>query len=101
MLDYLFQLFSQNLAIDLGTANTLLLIHNEGIKIVEPSVLAINKVSGKLIAVGREAEMMLGKTPPDIVAIKPLKEGVIADFEATSKMLDYYITYIIDLTSIN
>lgn len=91
MLDYLFQLFSQNLAIDLGTANTLLLIHNEGIKIVEPSVLAINKVSGKLIAVGREAEMMLGKTPPDIVAIKPLKEGVIADFEATSKMLDYYI----------
>jgi len=91
MLNYIFNLFSHDLAIDLGTANTLVLVKNEGIKIVEPSVIAIHRKSGEVVAVGRDAEPMLGKTPADIMAIKPLREGVISDFEATIKMLNSYI----------
>ncbi|MFH1896571.1 MAG: rod shape-determining protein [bacterium] len=91
MFDRIFNLFSHDLAIDLGTANTLVLVKGEGIKIAEPSVIALNKKTGKIIAVGRKAEPMLGKTPPDIIAVRPLKEGVISDFEATVKMLEHYI----------
>ena len=83
--------FSNDLAIDLGTANTLVFIKGKGIVCNEPSVVAIRRDTKKLIAVGSEAKKMLGKTPYDIVAIKPLKDGVIADFDVTEEMLKYFI----------
>lgn len=85
-------LFSNDLAIDLGTANTLVFVKGKGIVCDEPSVVAIRRDNKKLIAVGSEAKKMLGKTPYDIVAIKPLKDGVIADFDATEEMLKYFIS---------
>src|SRR5262250_2729271 len=84
-----FSLFSSDLAIDLGTANTLVFSHGKGIVVNEPSIVAINKVNGEVIAVGREAKEMLGRTPGNVVAIKPMKDGVIADFKVTEKMLTY------------
>ena len=87
----LFSLFSNDLAIDLGTANTLVYVRGKGIVVNEPSIVAINKNSGEVEAVGREAKEMLGRTPGHIVAIRPLKEGVIADFKVTEKMLNYFI----------
>ena len=84
-------LFSNDLAIDLGTANTLVYIRNKGIVVREPSIVAINLKNNRVEAVGSEAKEMLGKTPANIVAIRPMKEGVIADFEVTEKMLDYFI----------
>src|SRR3974377_1852280 len=87
----LFSLFSSDLAIDLGTANTLVFARNKGIVVNEPSIVAINKNSGEVIAVGREAKEMLGRTPGNVVAIKPMKDGVIADFKVTEKMLTYFI----------
>src|SRR6202163_3925325 len=87
----LFSIFSSDLAIDLGTSNTLVYVRGKGIVVNEPSVVAINKNSGEVEAVGREAKEMLGRTPGHIVAIRPLKEGVIADFKVTEKMLNYFI----------
>jgi rod shape-determining protein MreB len=87
----LFSLFPSDLAIDLGTANTCVYARGKGIVINEPSIVAINKVSGRVEAVGRQAKEMLGRTPGDIIAIKPMKDGVIADFEVTEKMLTYFI----------
>src|ERR1041385_6853471 len=84
-----FSLFSSDLAIDLGTANTLVFSHGKGIVVNEPSIVAINKVSGEVVAVGREAKEMLGRTSGNVVAIKPMKDGVIADFKVTEKMLTY------------
>ena len=84
-------LFSADLAIDLGTANTLVYAKGKGIVVNEPSIVAINKNSGDVEAVGREAKEMLGRTPGNIVAIRPLKDGVIADFKVTEKMLNYFI----------
>src|SRR4051812_45708134 len=92
--DWLAGLFSNDLAIDLGTANTLVYVKGQGIVINEPSVVAINKnMSGpkRVLAVGREAKEMLGRTPGDIVAIRPLKDGVIADFEITAAMIRYFV----------
>src|SRR6266702_749257 len=86
-----FSLFSSDLAIDLGTANTLVFAHGKGIVVNEPSIVAINKSSGEVVAVGREAKEMLGRTPGNVVAIKPMKDGVIADFKVTEKMLTYFI----------
>lgn len=86
-----FRFFSSDLAIDLGTANTLVLAKNKGVVVHEPSIVAINKMTGKVEAVGREAKEMVGRTPGNIVAIRPMKDGVIADFESTEKMLDYFI----------
>src|SRR6266536_2276744 len=86
-----FSLFSSDLAIDLGTANTLVFSHGKGIVVNEPSIVAINKASGDVVAVGREAKEMLGRTPGNVVAIKPMKDGVIADFKVTEKMLTYFI----------
>ena len=83
--------FSNDLAIDLGTANTLVFVKGKGIVCDEPSVVVIRRDNKKLIAVGAEAKKMLGKTPADIIAIKPLKDGVIADFDATEEMLKYFI----------
>src|SRR5206468_8583914 len=82
---------SSDLAIDLGTANTLVYAKNKGIVVSEPSIVAVNKVTGKVEAVGKDAKEMLGKTPGNIVAIRPLKDGVIADFEITEAMLRYFI----------
>ncbi len=87
----LFSVFSSDLAIDLGTANTLVYAKGKGIVVNEPSIVAINKVTGEIEAVGREAKDMLGRTPGNIVAIRPLKDGVIADFKVTEKMLNYFI----------
>jgi rod shape-determining protein MreB len=84
-------MFSNDLAIDLGTANTLVFAKGKGIVVCEPSIVAVNQKTGKVEAVGREAKEMLGRTPGTIVAIKPMKDGVIADFEHTEKMLDYFI----------
>src|SRR5437016_6679029 len=87
----LFSVFSSDLAIDLGTANTLVYARGKGIVVNEPSIVAINKNSGEVEAVGKEAKEMLGRTPGNIVAIKPMKDGVIADFKVTERMLNYFI----------
>jgi rod shape-determining protein MreB and related proteins len=87
----LFSLFSSDLAIDLGTANTLVFAKGKGIVVNEPSIVAINKTTGEVEAVGKEAKEMLGRTPGNIVAIKPMKDGVIADFKVTERMLNYFI----------
>jgi rod shape-determining protein MreB len=86
-----FSLFSSDLAIDLGTANTLVFARGKGIVVNEPSIVAINKNTGEVVAVGREAKEMLGRTPGNVVAIKPMKDGVIADFKVTERMLTYFI----------
>ena len=91
MFDYLFGLFSHDLAIDLGTSNTLVYVRGKGIAIREPSVVARHKKSKKILAVGMEAKKMEGKTPIQIEAFRPLKNGVIADFDATEAMLRHYI----------
>lgn len=85
-------LFSNDLAIDLGTANTLVFVRGKGIVCNEPSVVVIRRDDKKPVAVGVEAKRMLGKTPSNIVPIRPLKDGVIADFDATGEMLKYFIT---------
>src|ERR1017187_9103828 len=87
----LFSLFSSDLAIDLGTANTLVFAKGKGIVVNEPSIVALNKNTGEVEAVGKEAKEMLGRTPGNIVAIKPMKDGVIADFKVTERMLNYFI----------
>jgi rod shape-determining protein MreB len=87
----LFSMFSSDLAIDLGTANTLVFAKGKGVVVNEPSIVAINKNTGEVEAVGKEAKEMLGRTPGNIVAIKPMKDGVIADFKVTEKMLNYFI----------
>ena len=87
----LLSFFSNDLAIDLGTANTLVFARGRGIVVDEPSIVAINKLNNKVEAVGREAKEMLGRTPGNIVAIKPMKDGVIADFDVTEEMLKYFI----------
>src|SRR5881396_3838735 len=87
----LFSLFSSDLAIDLGTANTLVYAKGRGIVVSEPSIVAINKITNAVEAVGRDAKEMLGRTPGNIVAIRPMKDGVIANFEVTEKMLQHFI----------
>lgn len=91
MLDYLFGLLSYDVGIDLGTANTLVHVKGKGIVIREPSVVARHKKTKQVVAIGEEAKHMLGRTPATIEAIRPLKDGVIADFDATEAMLKHYI----------
>jgi rod shape-determining protein MreB len=91
MLDFLFGLLSHDLGIDLGTANTLVYVRGKGIVIREPSVVARHRKTKQIVAIGREAKKMLGKTPTTIEAFRPLKDGVIADFDATAAMLKYYV----------
>ena len=83
--------FGKDMAVDLGTANTLVYAKGEGIVLNEPSVVAVNTITNAIIAVGEEAKRMVGRTPAHIVAIRPLKDGVIADFDVTEKMLRYFI----------
>jgi rod shape-determining protein MreB len=91
MLSSLLSRFSHDLAIDLGTANTCVYARGKGIVLNEPSIVALNKVNGRIEAVGAEAKEMLGRTPGNITAIKPMKDGVIADFEAAERMLTHFI----------
>ena len=84
--------FSSDLAIDLGTATTLVYVRGKGITLSEPSVVALDKQTNSVLAVGVEAKRMVGRTPGNIVAIRPIKEGVIADFAMTERMLEYFIT---------
>ena len=83
--------FSNDMAIDLGTANTLVYVKGKGIVCNEPSVVAISAKSGKVLAVGAEAKKMLGRTPGDVRTIRPIKDGVISDFDITGEMLKYFI----------
>jgi len=101
MFGFLRSYFSNDLAIDLGTANTLIYVRGKGIVLNEPSVVAIRQEGGPnakktIQAVGREAKMMLGKTPGNIVAIRPMKDGVIADFTITEQMLKQFIKKVHD-----
>src|SRR5215468_9439975 len=84
-------LMSSDLAIDLGTANTLVYAKGRGVVVSEPSIVAINKITNNVEAVGKDAKDMLGRTPGNIVAIRPMRDGVIANFEVTEKMLTYFI----------
>lgn len=86
-----FNIFNNEIAIDLGTANTLVYVRNKGVLINEPSIVAINKRSNKLLAIGKEAKEMMGRTHDEIVVVRPLKDGVIADFEMTELMLQEFI----------
>lgn len=87
---FIFNRFSHDIGIDLGTANTLVYVRNKGILITEPSVVAINKKTREILAVGEDAKRMVGRTPAHIVAIRPLVDGVISDFEVTEQMLKYF-----------
>src|SRR5207248_278103 len=91
MLNGLLGLLSRDIGIDLGTANTLVLVRGRGIVINEPSVVAINRRTKRVLAVGAEAKRMVGRTPANIIAIRPLKDGVISDFDVTERMLRYFI----------
>ncbi len=91
MINRLLGKFSNDLGIDLGTANTLVFVKEKGIIINEPSVVAINKRTDQIVAVGKDAKDMIGKTPPHIETSRPLNKGVISDFEVTEKMLKYFI----------
>ncbi len=91
LLDTVLGWFSMDLAIDLGTANTLVYLKGKGIVINEPSVVAVEQKSGKVVAIGAEAKKMLGRTPGNISAIRPMRDGVIADFEIAEKMLSHFI----------
>ena len=96
LLDFLFGAFSHDMAIDLGTANTLVAVRGKGIVIREPSVVARHKKSKQVLAIGSEAKRMQGKTPTQIEAFRPLKNGVIADFDATEAMLRHFVTIVHD-----
>ena len=91
----LFRFFSNDIGIDLGTANTLIYVHGQGIVLNEPSVVAVEVGTGKVVVIGKKAKEMLGRTPGEIKAIRPLKDGVIADFEITEKMLSAFIKRVI------
>lgn len=91
MLNFFWNLFSNDLAIDLGTANTLVSVKGQGVVVREPSVVALNKATGDVVAVGAEAKQMLGRAPGNIEAIRPMKDGVIANFGVTEKMIRHFI----------
>ena len=92
MFNGLLEIFSNDIGIDLGTANTLVYVKGQGIVLREPSVVAVRSGTSQVLAVGDEAKRMLGRTPGNIVAVRPLKDGVIADFEMTESMLRHFIT---------
>lgn len=91
MLNKFFSYLSKNIAIDLGTANSLVYVQGKGIIINEPSVVAVNQKTGQILAIGEEAKRMVGRTPAHIIATRPLVEGVVSDFEVTEQMLKYFI----------
>src|SRR5215210_6423541 len=89
-------LFSHDVGIDLGTANTLVMVKGRGIVIDEPSVVAIDRASKKVLAIGAEAKRMVGRTPANIIAVRPLKDGVISDFDVTEQMIKYFVDKVHD-----
>ena len=91
MLNKFQDMFSNDIGIDLGTANTLVYLRGHGIVLNEPSVVALNTKTGRIVAVGEEAKQMIGRTPAHIKAVRPLVDGVISDFEVTEEMLAYLI----------
>jgi len=91
MFNFLLGLFSNDMGIDLGTSTTLIYVKGQGIVLWEPSVVAINKDTGEILAVGTEAKKMVGKTPANITAFRPMRDGVIADFDVTEKMIRHFI----------
>src|SRR3989339_1548269 len=91
MISKFFGIFSKDLGIDLGTANTLVYVRGHGIVINEPSVVALNQKTGQVVAVGAQAKQMLGRTPGHITAVRPLVDGVISNFEVTEEMLAYLL----------
>jgi len=91
MLDKIWRIFSEDIAVDLGTATSLVYVRGRGIVIHEPSVVAVNQKTGQVLAIGEEAKKMVGRTPGHIVATRPLVQGVISDFEVTEQMLRYFI----------
>ena len=90
-----FDKFSTDIGIDLGTCNTLIYVRDKGMVIDEPSVIAVEKGTSRIVAVGSDAKRMLDKTPDSIIAIRPLADGVIADIDSTEKMIKYFISKII------
>ena len=90
-LNHIFNMFSSDLAVDLGTANTLIYVKGRGVVSSEPSVVAINRDTKEILAIGQEAKNMLGRTPANIIAVRPMKDGVIADYDTTEKMIKYFI----------
>ena len=99
MFNKLFSIFSHDIGIDLGTANTLVFVRGKGIVIREPSVVAMHKKTKKVIAIGSEAKKMVGKTPASIITVKPLHGGVISDFDATLAMISHYIAQVHEVGS--
>jgi rod shape-determining protein MreB len=95
MLNKIQSIFSEDIAIDLGTANSLVYVKGKGIVLDEPSVVAINQKTGQVLAIGEEAKKMVGRTPVHIVAVRPLVKGVISDFEVTEQMIKYFIEKVI------
>ncbi len=87
----MFGLGTKNIGIDLGTANTIVYVDGKGIVLREPSVVAKNTKTGEIVSVGEDARAMIGRTPASIVAIRPMKDGVIADYDTTVAMMKYYI----------
>jgi rod shape-determining protein MreB and related proteins len=90
-IEQLKRFLSNDIGIDLGTANTLVYLHGKGIVLNEPSVVAVNQKTGRVVAVGKDAKQMLGRTPGHIVAVRPLVDGVISDFEVTEEMITYLL----------
>lgn len=99
MFDKLFSIFSHDIGIDLGTANTLVFVGGKGIVIREPSVVAMHRKTKKVIAIGSEAKKMVGKTPASIITVRPLRGGVISDFDATLAMISHYIQQVHEVGS--
>src|SRR3970040_272996 len=91
MLDRLLGIFSRDIGIDLGTANTLVHVRDRGIVISEPSVVAIEARTKRVLAIGAEAKRMVGRTPANIIAVRPLRDGVISDFDVTEQMIKYFV----------
>src|SRR3989344_6997321 len=90
-LDRLYKFFSHDVGIDLGTANTLVYVKGHGIVIVEPSIVAVNNKTGRLVAIGADAKQMVGRTPAHLEIIRPLVDGVISNFEVTQEMITYFL----------
>ena len=84
-------ILTRDVAIDLGTANTIIYVKGKGIVVREPSVVAIDRYSGRVVAVGDDANQMIGRTPDNIIAVRPMKDGVIADFDITQAMIKHFI----------
>ena len=96
MFDALLGLFSRDIGIDLGTANTLVHVRDRGIVMSEPSVVAIDAKTRRVLAIGAEAKRMVGRTPANIIAIRPLRDGVISDFDVTEQMIKYFVNRVHD-----